>query len=91
MLSSQQLFRAKLHALNEREAKRDYNDLMWLCMNYGREIQALADTLDKQERIGFLDKFLETHPAENAVTALMDVLKLTVQSPGDLPNPIGYS
>jgi hypothetical protein len=77
-LSIPQLFRAKLHALDQREAERDFGDLEWLCFNYNSEIQEAADTTDEHERIGFLNKYKERYPGkgEVVVKVLMITLKL---------------
>jgi hypothetical protein len=77
-LSISQLFRAKLHALDQREAERDLGDLEWLCLNYNSEIQEAADTTDELERIGFLNKYKERYPGkgEVVVKAMMATLKL---------------
>jgi hypothetical protein len=78
VLSIPQLFRAKLHALDQREAERDLGDLEWLCLNYNSEIQEAADTTDENERIGFLNKYKERYSGkgEVVVKALMTTLKL---------------
>ena len=78
VLSIPQLFRAKLHALDQREAERDFGDLEWLCINYSSEIQEAADTTEEHERISFLKKYKERYPdkGEVIVKALMATLRL---------------
>jgi hypothetical protein len=78
VLSIPQLFRAKLHALDQREAERDFGDLEWLCINYSSEIEEAADTTDKHERISFINKYKERYPdkGEVVIKALMATLKL---------------
>lgn len=78
VLSIPQLFRAKLHALDQREAERDFGDLEWLCMNYSREIEAAADTSDENERINFVKQYKERYSdkGEVVVKALMAMLNL---------------
>ncbi|KAK3308354.1 uncharacterized protein B0T15DRAFT_524225 [Chaetomium strumarium] len=77
VLSAAQLCRAKLHALEQREAERDFNDLEWLCMNYYNEIFEVADTLDKMERVNFVEKYRERYPGkQDVVKALKEALKI---------------
>lgn len=80
VLSVEQLFRAKLHALDQRGAERDFGDLQWLCMNHHAEVTKTADSLDEEERRGFLSKYKERYPEtpEASIAALMDVLRLGV-------------
>ncbi|KAL2135316.1 hypothetical protein VTI74DRAFT_8969 [Chaetomium olivicolor] len=81
VLSVQELCRAKLHALDQREAERDFSDLEWLCMNYSQEVQDIAGDLDEQERMGFVDKYRERYPGNEVVVgALTAALKLEVPS-----------
>lgn len=78
VLSIPQLFRAKLHALDQREAERDFGDLEWLCMNYSREIEEAADTMGEHERINFVNHYKQRYPGKGEVVlkALMATLKL---------------
>jgi hypothetical protein len=77
VLSAAQLCRAKLHALEQREAERDFGDLEWLCMNYCSEISEVADTLDEMERVNFVEKYKERYPEkEEVVKALKEALKI---------------
>lgn len=88
VLSVPQLCKAKLHALNQREAERDLADLEWLCVIFPPEIQAIADTFDEEERFNFLDKYRAKYPGKaHAIKTVMAVLRL--EAPADLEDQMG--
>ncbi|KAH6641301.1 hypothetical protein F5144DRAFT_599947 [Chaetomium tenue] len=78
VLSVQHLCRAKLHALYQREAERDFGDLEWLCMNFTGEVTEAADTFDEDERNNFVAKYLERHSGsqELMIKELMAMMRL---------------
>ncbi|KAK4153053.1 hypothetical protein C8A00DRAFT_34235 [Chaetomidium leptoderma] len=77
VLSVQQLFRAKLHALNVRDAERDFGDLEWLCFIHIREIQEVADTMDELERMNFVSKYRKKYPEKGV--AVIEALKVALR------------
>jgi hypothetical protein len=81
VLSVQQMCRAKLHALYEREAERDFGDLEWLCMNFTAEVAKAADTFDEEERENFVAKYRERHSdsQEAMIKGLMATMRLAVK------------
>ncbi|KAH6850470.1 hypothetical protein B0I37DRAFT_428632 [Chaetomium sp. MPI-CAGE-AT-0009] len=85
VLSVQQLCRAKLHALYQREAERDFGDLEWLCMNFAREVGEAADTYGEEERANFVAKYRERYSdsQEVMVKGLMEMMRLGMEGGPD--------
>lgn len=91
MLSIQELFRIKLHVLDVRDAARDLNDLRWILINYNKKVKEIADTLDEQERLNFVDKWRKKwNPDESIIESLMTTLDLkTPHSSGNTESQEG--
>ncbi|KAH6624875.1 hypothetical protein B0J18DRAFT_193716 [Chaetomium sp. MPI-SDFR-AT-0129] len=73
-LSLQYLFRSKLRAYNQREGRRDFNDLVWLCFNFPDNIRQFSPRLDEGLRSFFFAAYRQTGPPESELGFIYGVL-----------------
>ncbi len=81
VLSLNYLFASKLRCWHhEREAGKDYRDLVWMCLSHWKKVQGFSASLDKNAKRSFAAQYATNEDDERRVNWLYKLLSVSESS-----------